>query len=73
MGEKIGLWIDQWESKIFIIKNDNSDLKKIVSNIEKHVSASGGSRSTTLYGLQEVLAEDQIFRKYCHHLKRLEI
>ena len=36
--------------------------------MEKHVRASGGSRSSTIYGPQDILAEDRIYRKYKHHL-----
>ena len=68
MNSKAGLWIDHRQAIIVHFSEDNVTSKIIQSGMEKHVRASGGSRSSTPYGPQDILAEDRIDRKYRHHL-----
>ncbi|MDY6882084.1 MAG: hypothetical protein V2J25_06025 [Desulfatiglans sp.] len=70
MSPKVGLWIDHRQAFIVYLTKDDVTTKTIPSNMEKHVRASGGSRSSTAYGPQDVLAEDRIDRKYKHKLDR---
>ena len=68
MGRKVGLWIDHRKAFIVYLAEREVTSQTISSNIEKHVRASGGSRSTTSYGPQDVVAEDRVDRKFRHHL-----
>lgn len=70
MSTEAGLWIDHKHAFIVFYTKNNVTTKKIPSNMEKHVRASGGSRSSTPYGPQGIIAEDRIDRKYKHHLDR---
>ncbi len=69
MENKVGLWIDHRKAIIVTPKNNEHELQTLHSNIEKRVRASGGSRiNKPLWGPQEIVAEDRIFRKYKKHL-----
>jgi hypothetical protein len=63
-----GLWIDHRKAVIVYYCKDKITTRTIASNLEKHVRASGGSRSSTPYGPQDILAEDRLDRRYGHHL-----
>lgn len=69
MGKKRGIWIDHRKAIIVTLVGETPKLQKILSNVEKHVRASGGSRSSATYGPQDVFAEDRVNRKYMHHLE----
>ena len=68
MNSKAGLWIDHRQAVIVHLSEDTVNTETIQSDMEKHVKATGGSRSSTPYGPQDVLADDRIDRKYRHHL-----
>ena len=69
MSNKIGIWIDHRKAVIVNLSNGEHNVQIIPSNIEKRVRAAGGSRTgNTPWGPQDIVAEDQIFRKYLHHL-----
>ena len=68
MNSKAGLWIDHRQAIIVHFSEGAVTKETIQSGMEKHVRASGGSRSSTPYGPQDILAEDRIDRKYRHHL-----
>lgn len=64
MAKAHGLWIDHREARIVNFTESGTQLLKILSNAEKRVRASGGSRSATPYGPQDVFAEDQVYRRF---------
>jgi len=68
MQKNIGLWVDHEKAVIVSLSGDTPKVRKIESNIEKHVRAAGGARSSTIYGPEDVVAEDKTDRKYIHHL-----
>lgn len=68
MSSGAGIWIDHRQAFIIYISDDVVTTRKIPSNMEKHVRASGGSRLSTPYGPQDIVAEDGIDRKHKHHL-----
>jgi hypothetical protein len=70
MNTKVGLWIDHKQAFIVYLSKEDVTTKTIPSNVEKHVRASGGSRSATPYGPQDIVAENRIDRKHKHHLNR---
>jgi stalled ribosome rescue protein Dom34 len=45
MKKEIGLWLDHRKAVIVIIKNGEEEIKKIKSNMEKHVRFSSGDAS----------------------------
>lgn len=69
MKKKIGLWIDHKKAVFVILIGENEKIKLLESNLERHVRPSGGSRSKTPYGPQDIVAEDRRERKYEHHVK----
>ena len=68
MNSKVGLWIDHRKAVIVTVAGEGEEINQINSNIEKHVRSSGGSRSKTPYGPQDVSAEDIRDRKFLDHL-----
>jgi len=45
MKKEIGLWIDHRKAVIVIITDEGEEIKKITSNMEKHVRFTGGTAS----------------------------
>jgi len=70
MKKQIGIWIDRRQAILVSLTDTKETVKTLVSNIEKHVRTSGGARTSTPYGPQEIMAEDRIERKYGRHLDR---
>lgn len=70
MKKKIGLWLDHKKAVIVILIREDEEIKTIESNLERHVSPTGGSRSKTPYGPQDVVSEDRRERKYELHVKK---
>ncbi|MGC9450858.1 MAG: hypothetical protein ACP5I4_05360 [Oceanipulchritudo sp.] len=70
MLKQVGMWIDHRKAVIVFLMNGEERLKVIESNMEKHIRPSGGSRSKSPYGPQDVMKEDGRERKYRLHLSR---
>jgi hypothetical protein len=68
MHAKIGLWIDHKQAFVVYLSTVDVSTKTILSNVERHTKTSGGSRSATPCGPQDIIAENRILRKYKHHL-----
>jgi hypothetical protein len=62
MKKEIGLWIDHRKAVIVIIKDEEEEIKKVTSNMEKHVRFTSSSTS------EEGSAEDVRDRKFGNHL-----
>ena len=62
MKKQIGLWIDHKKAVIVMIKDGDEELKKISSNMEKHVRFSSGD------GSEDGSSEDVRDRKFGNHL-----
>jgi hypothetical protein len=62
MKKEIGLWIDHRKAVIVIIKDEEEEIKKVTSNMEKHVRFTSNSTS------EEGPAEDVRDRKFGNHL-----
>ena len=63
MNKQVGLWIDHRKAVIVMIKDEQEELKKISSNMEKHVRFSSGD------GSEDGSSEDVRDRKFGNHLK----
>src|SRR6266496_6576027 len=64
MKSAAGLWIDHREAVIVLVTDKEEKIKRMTSNMEKHVRFSGGSRS------EEGKADDQRDRQFTGHLNR---
>ena len=62
MNKRVGLWIDHRKAVIVMIKGEQEELKKISSNMEKHVRFSSGD------GSEDGSSEDVRDRKFGNHL-----
>ena len=62
MKKNIGLWIDHRKAVIAIVTEEGEELKKITSNMEKHVRFTGGNAS------EDGSAEDVRDRQFGNHL-----
>ena len=62
MKKKIGLWIDHRKAVIVSITDEGEELKKITSNLEKHVRFTGGTAS------EDGSTEDVRDRQFGNHL-----
>ena len=62
MKKKIGLWIDHRKAVIVTVTEEGEELKKITSNMEKHVRFTGGSAS------EDGSTEDVRDRQFGNHL-----
>ena len=62
MNKRVGLWIDHRKAVIVMIKDEQEELMKISSNMEKHVRFSSGD------GSEDGSSEDVRDRKFGNHL-----
>ena len=61
MNKQVGLWIDHRKAVIVILKDEEEEIKKIKSNMEKHVRFSSGSS-------EDGSSEDVRDRQFGNHL-----
>jgi hypothetical protein len=64
MKKEIGLWIDHRKAIIVIVTEQREELKKITSDMEKHVRFAGGTAS------EDGSTEDVRDRQFGNHLNR---
>ena len=62
MNKRVGLWIDHRKAVIVMIKDEQEELMKISSNMEKHVRFSSGD------GSEDGSSEDVRDRKFGNYL-----
>jgi len=62
MKKQAGLWIDHRQAVVVLITDDGEEIKKIKSNMEKHVRFSEGT------GSEEGSSEDVRDRQFGNHL-----
>lgn len=62
MKPQVGLWIDHRETVMVTVAGASEEIKRITSNMEKHVRFSGRA--------EEVTAEDMRDRKFAGHLAK---
>lgn len=68
--QQVGLWIDHKTAVLVFLNGEKKEVKEIESNLEKHTHASGGSRSKSSYGPEDVVAEDRRERNFKEHLNQ---
>ena len=62
MNKRVGLWIDHRKAVIVMIRDEQEELMRISSNMEKHVRFSSGD------GSEDGSSEDVRDRKFGNHL-----
>ena len=70
MKKNVGIWVDHEKAFIVSFIGDQETLAFIQSNVEGHIRLSGGSRSRTPYGPQEVASERKMEERRKHQLRR---
>ena len=70
MTDYVGIWIDQEKAIVATITDGLQSIEVIKSDIEGRVRLSGGSRSRTIYGPQDVASEKKLEERRKHQLKR---
>ena len=70
MEKYVGIWIDH--EKAFIVRKyfDSADTICVKSKVEGSFRLSGGTRSSTPYGPQDVASEKKVERRRLHHLRQ---
>ena len=62
MKKELGLWIDHREAVIAFASTEDAEIKRVESDIEKHVRFSGGGAAVT--------EEDMRDRRFANHLNK---
>jgi hypothetical protein len=69
MDTQAGLWIDHRQAVVVILSDQGDEIKRITSNVEKHVRYSGSSHTQSPDGHDDA-AEDIRDRRFNDHLNR---
>ena len=64
----VGLWIDHRKAVVVTVGNDSVEVRTIESGAEGRIRLSGGARSATPYGPQDVACERSWQDRRRHHL-----
>jgi len=70
MKKYVGIWIDFEKAFIVSYESGEKSTARIDSNVEGRVRLSGGSRSATPYGPQDIRSERRVEERRKHHLRR---
>ena len=70
MKKYAGVWIDHEKAFVVVIDDEKAALHCVESHVEGHVRLSGGSRSRTPYGPQDVASEKTIEARRKRHLQQ---
>ena len=69
MSKKTGIWIDHSKAIIVSLEQDEEKVSTIESKAGRRVRLSGGSRTKSPYGPQDIAPESRRYRKYQQSLK----
>lgn len=64
-----GIWLDHQEAYIVTVRDKKSTLSKLQSGAESKYHLTGGSRSKTPYGPQDVVPEHKLEERRKHQLQ----
>jgi len=70
MIKNIGLWLDHRKAVILVLRGKSEELKKIESNIERHVRFRGGTKGRMPYAAQYFVAEDRTDKRLIGQLNK---
>jgi hypothetical protein len=69
MMRNVGIWMDHQKAFVVTIAGDESEVERIDSQAESHFHLSGGARSRSPYGPQDVASEHKYEERRRHHLQ----
>jgi stalled ribosome rescue protein Dom34 len=70
MEKRIGIWIDRRKALIVALNGEETSVQTIVSQVERQTRLSGGSRSASPYGPQDVASESRMGERLQHQMRR---
>jgi hypothetical protein len=70
MSKFTGVWVDHQKAYVVSIIEGKESIDLIESNMEEHIRLSGGSRSRTSFGPQDVAKEKKTDQRRNHQLRR---
>jgi stalled ribosome rescue protein Dom34 len=70
METRIGIWIDRRKAVIVALSGEETSVQTIVSQVERQTRLSGGSRSASPYGPQDVASESRMGERLQHQMRR---
>lgn len=68
MTKNIGLWVDHRKAVILVLAERDEEVRRVESNMERHVRFRGGMRGRTPYLAQYLDAEDRGDKRVTVHL-----
>ena len=68
MESGVGLWIDHKKASIVVVSKGRQEMRKVLSNVERHLSRSGDSPLKGRYESQMVPADDSRLRAFTGHI-----
>jgi len=70
MSRRVGMWIDHERAVVVTLDDGEFAVNKVESGVGRRVRLSGGARSRTPYGPQDVASESQRDAKYQKNLTK---
>jgi stalled ribosome rescue protein Dom34 len=70
MNSVVGVWIDHREAVVVTVDEEETELIHVESRVEMSHRLSGGSRSKTPYGPQDIASEHRMEERRKHQLNR---
>lgn len=64
----VGIWIDHSQAIVVAIIDERETVTYVQSNAESHHRTTGGSRSRSPFGPQEIVSDKHLEQKRQHHL-----
>lgn len=70
MKEYAGVWMDYEKAFIALVSTEGEEITLLPSGVEGRIRTSGGSRSRSPYGAQDVVSESKSTERRNHQLKQ---
>ena len=70
MKKLVGLWIDHEKAVVVTLEGERETIAKVDSGVEGHFRLSGGSKSSTPYGPEDVASDKKPDERRKHQLHR---
>lgn len=64
MGTKVGIWMDHQQAILVFLEADRERVLRLESGATAHPHSIGGSRTSSAYGPQDVVAEDKLDHEF---------
>ncbi len=70
MHRRVGIWMDHQQAILVYLEDEAEKTVRLESGVTPHPHSIGGSRTSTAYGPQDVVAEDKLDHEYRVELDR---